>query len=92
VFSAEHSLHFGQFYAQCSCQDSFKLHINLHAVTLRIIFSFFFVLLVISATLEMAFSLNFSLQHQLMILVSDDGSYKAEGNGSQSVTESTEDQ
>lgn len=84
---------FCQFYAQCKCQDSFKLHINLHAATLRIIF-FLFLCLFSSQyyIIEIAFSFNFSLQLQLMILVSDDGSCKAEGNGSQSVTESTEDQ
>lgn len=78
----------------CSVQvpRQLQLHINLHAATLRIIFSFFYVLSVVSATLEIAFSLNFSLQRQLMISVSDDGSCKAKGNGSKSVTESTEDQ
>ena len=83
VFSAELSLYFSQFYAQCKCQDTFKLHINLRATTLRIIFfPFFYVLSVVSATLEIAFSLNLTLQCQLMISVSDDGSCKAEGNGS----------
>ena len=48
VFSAELSLYFSQFYAQCKCQDSFKLHINLHATTLRIIF-FPFLLCLISS-------------------------------------------
>lgn len=33
VFSAELSLYFSQFYAQCKCQDTFKLHINLRATT-----------------------------------------------------------
>lgn len=42
VFSAELSLYFSQFYAMCKCQDSFKLHINLRATTLRIIFFPFF--------------------------------------------------
>ena len=42
VFSAELSLYFSQFYAQCKCQDTFKLHINLCATTLRIIFFPFF--------------------------------------------------
>ena len=83
VFSAELSLYFSQFYAQCKCQDTFKLHINLRATTLRIIFfPFFYVLSVVSATLEITFSLNLTLQCQLMISVSDDGSCKAEGNGS----------
>lgn len=82
VFSAELSLYFSQFYAQCKCQDTFKLHINLRATTLRIIFfPFFYVLSVVIATLEIAFSLNLTLQCQLMISVSDDGSCKAEGNG-----------
>ena len=82
VFSAELSLYFSQFYAMCKCQDSFKLHINLRATTLRIIFfPFFYVLSVVIATLEIAFSLNLTLQYQLMISVSDDGSCKAEGNG-----------
>lgn len=82
VFSAEISLYFSQFYAQCKCQDTFKLHINLRATTLRIFFfPFFYVLSVVIATLEIAFSLNLTLQCQLMISVSDDGSCKAEGNG-----------
>ena len=83
VFSEELSLYFSQFYAQCKCQDTFKLHINLRATTLRIIFfPFFYVLSVVSATLEITFSLNLTWQCQLMISVSDDGSCKAEGNGS----------
>ena len=82
VFSAEISLYFSQFYAQCKCQDTCKLHINLRATTLRIFFfPFFYVLSVVIATLEIAFSLNLTLQYQLMISVSDDGSCKAEGNG-----------
>ena len=83
VFSAELSLYFSLFYAQCKCQDTFKLHINLRATTLRIIFfPFFYVLSVVSATLEITFSLNLTWQCQLMISVSDDGSCKAGGNGS----------
>lgn len=53
---------FCQFYAQCKCQDSFKLHINLYAATLRIIL-FLFLCLISSQyyIIEIAFSLNFSL-------------------------------